>query len=427
MFPYLEPSHAARLPMTGTAMQTTSRLAWMLLVLAASGTAPATAQSSPDLRDRVLLVGGKELRGRVVRVDDEQVLLRVGSIDKPIARELVAELHTVAASHRDLLRDWQGASDDDAAALLRLATNADEALLPHEARLFRWLALLQRPDDDELHASLGHRRSGDRWLVPFGDRRLPLETADTLSHSFANAWRLRSEHFELRCAAGLRTGLLTLLELEGLYHAFHEVYGAAVPLRELVEPIAVHLYHDREQMPGVSGRVGAYYQFDSATLFTFCERGRAHGLAHESVHALLHHTFVRATKGKGQLPSWLDEGWADHLAGRVQQRVPGKTVLLDASVQPGHRQVLATTAASDLLGLHRVLNLQTSDFQTSTDQALKYAQAWALFQFLFEHDDAAMRERFGGFLRQAAAGKGQASTFRKAFGKDEQDLAEAFR
>ncbi|MBL8738558.1 MAG: DUF1570 domain-containing protein [Planctomycetes bacterium] len=395
------------------------------VLLAGCLASPATAQA--DTRDRVLLVGGKELRGRVVRVDAEQVLLRVGSVDKPIARKLVAELHTVAASHRDLLRDWQAAAGEDPAALLRLATTADEARLPHEARLFRWLALLQRPDDDDLHATLGHRRSGDQWLVPFGDRRLPLAAADALSHSFANAWRLRSEHFDLRCAAGLRTGLETLLELEGLYHAFHAIYDDAVPLRELVEPIAVHLYHDREQMPGVSGRVGAYYQFDIATLFTFCERGRAHGLAHEAVHALLHHTFVRATKGKGQLPSWLDEGWADHLAGRVQQRVPGKTVLLDASVQPGHRQLLAATTATDRLGLHRVLNLQTSDFQTSSDQALKYAQAWALFQFLFEHPEAALRERFVGYLQEAVAGRGQASTFRKAFGTAEQALGAAFR
>lgn len=385
----------------------------------------ATAQT--DTRDRVLLVGGKELRGRVVRVDAEQVLLRVGSVDKPIARRLVAELHTVASAHRELLAAWQAAAGEDPTTLLRLATTADAALLPHEARLFRWLALLQRPDDDDLHAALGHRRAGDQWLVPFGERRLPLATAEALSHYFADAWRLRSEHFELRCAAGLRTGLETLLELEGIYHAFHAVYGDAVPLRELVEPIGVNLYHDREQMPGVSNRVGAYYQFDIATLFTFCERGRAHGLAHEAVHALLHHTFVRATKGKGQLPSWLDEGWADHLAGRVQQRVPGKTVLLDASLQPGHRQVLATTPAQDRLGLHRLLNLQTSDFQTSTDQARKYAQAWALFQFLFEHPDAALRERFVGYLQQAVAGRGQASTFRKLFGKDEQDLAAAFR
>jgi len=386
---------------------------------------PASAQS--DTRDRVLLVGGKELRGRVVAADPEQVLLRVGSIDKPIARRLIAELHTVASAHRELLDDWQDESVEDQAALRRLAAAADAALLPHEGRLFRLLALVQSPDDADLHAAVGSRRSGKRWLVPFGDRRVPLATADAMSHDFANAWRLRSEHFELRCAAGLRTGLETLLELEGLYHAFHAVYGSAVPLRELVEPIVVHLYHDREQMPGVSGRVGAYYQFDIATLFTFCERGRAHGLAHEAVHALLHHTFVRAAKGRGQLPSWLDEGWADHLAGRVQQRVPGKTVRLDASLQPGHRQVLAATTAADRLGLHRVLNLQTSDFQTSTGQALKYAQAWALFQFLFEHPDAALRERFVGYLQDAVAGRGQASTFRKAFGTDEQDMAEAFR
>jgi len=385
------------------------------------------AQSPSTARDRLVLVDGKELRGRVVHENADEVLLRVGSTDKAIARKLVREVHAVASNHRALLQEWQHTSPEDPAALLRLARTADEQGLPHEARLFRWYALLRRPDDVELHQMLGNRRAGKQWLVALGDKRVPFESADAMGVDFAAAWRLRSEHFELRCAAGLRVALDTLLELEGQYHAFHTAYGDTLRLLELCEPIPVHLYRDRAQMPPLSGSIGAYYQTDSGTLFTCCENGRAYALAHEATHALLHHTFGRAARAKGELPAWLDEAWAEHFAGRLQTRVPGKPVLLERSVQSLHRTTLANTAAGDLLGVHRVLNLQAGDFQASTGQGGKYAQAWALFTFLFEHGDDAMRTRFADYLRQAAAGKGQASTFRKLFAAHERELPDAWK
>jgi hypothetical protein len=308
-----------------------------LACLAALAQAPA--QSAPP-RDRVVLVDGKELRGRVVHEDANEVLLRVGTTDKPIARKLVREVHAVANHHRELLQQWRDSSPDDPAAMLRLARRADEQGLPHEARLFRWYALLQRPDDVELHTALGNRLAGKQWLVALGDKRVPFDRADAMGVDFAAAWRLRSEHFELRCAAGLRTTLDTLLELEGQYHAFHAAYGDSVRLLELCEPIPVHVYRDRAQMPQQSGAIGAYYKPDEATLFTCCENGRAYALAHEATHALLHHTFGRALRAKGELPAWLDEAWAEHFAGRLQTRVPGKPVTCSRATsrrRPGKR------------------------------------------------------------------------------------------
>ena len=396
-------------------------------LLAVTWAVPAPAQAPPAARDRIVLVDGKELRGRVVHEDANEVLLRVGTTDKAIARKLVREVHAVATHHRELLQQWRDSSSEDPSAMLRLARRADEQGLPHEARLFRWYALLQRPDDVELHNALGNKRAGKQWLVALGDKRVPFDRADAMGVDFAAAWRLRSEHFDLRCAGGLRTTLDTLLELEGHYHAFHEAYGSAVRLLELCEPIPVHLYRDRAQMPQQSGAIGAYYKPDEATLFTCCENGRAYALAHEATHALLHHTFGRAARAKGELPAWLDEAWAEHMTGRLQTRVPGKPVLLDKSVLPGHQAVLAAAGADDRLGLHRVLNLQQGDFQASTGQALKYAQAWALFRFLFEHPDDALRTQFVDYLREAVAGRGQASTFRRRFAAHERTLEEAWQ
>jgi hypothetical protein len=72
--------------------------------------------------------------------------------------------------------------------------------------------------------------------------------------------------------------------------------------------------------------------------------------------------------------------------------------------------------------VHRLLNFKASDFGASSRQELKYAQSWALFRFLFEHEDASLRQLFGEYLEQAAQGQGQASTFRRLFARHERML-----
>ena len=55
-----------------------------------------------------------------------------------------------------------------------------------------------------------------------------------------------------------------------------------------------------------------------------------------------------------------------------------------------------------------MLNLQSSDFGASSRQDTKYAQSWALFRFLFESEDQALRGISGGGVR-AARGHGSRS------------------
>jgi hypothetical protein len=114
------------------------------------------------------------------------------------------------------------------------------------------------------------------------------------------------------------------------------------------------------------------------------------------------------------------------MQGRLVARVPGKATALAGSVQGYHFTVLAEAQQQKrLLGLHRVLNLQSSDFGASTHQATKYAQSWALFRFLFESEDQELRKAFLDYLREATAGRGQASTFRRLFAAHEKVLEQA--
>jgi hypothetical protein len=403
-------------------MQPRTRVVAAVLASALTTLAPLAAQSTPA-RDTVRLTNGSEVRGRVLRVDKEVVVVRVGSVDRTIRREQVQSFTSVASYHRELMRIWRDTATTDAGALLALATEADQQDLPHEAKLLRWYAVLLRPKDAALHAALGNREQGGRFRVEIDGKWVPFEDADALGEDFDDAWQLRSEHFTIRCAAGLRTGLDTLMELEALYWRFHDLFGQSLQLLELVEPIDVRLYRTRKQMPNLSNNVGAYFSQSEPALFTCVENGRPSALVHEATHALLHHFFVRAAKGRGDLPGWLDEGWAEYMDGLAQTRVPGKLTFLDRSVQPGHLQTLAAAQKhDDLYGVHRLLNFKSSDFGASSHQDTKYAQAWALFRYLFEHPDKTLRAMFIDYLQEAVAGKGQASSFRRIFSKQERQL-----
>ncbi|MCR9247355.1 MAG: DUF1570 domain-containing protein [bacterium] len=383
----------------------------------------AAAAQSVAARDTVVLTSGKQLRGRVLRADENTVILRVGSRDRSFSREKVRSVTSVAAKHRSLMTAWQDTPADDVGRLLELATAAENSGLVHEARLLRWYALLQRPGDAAIHELLGNKKRGKKFHVEIDGKWVPFAKADALGEDFDDAWRLRSEHFEIQCAAGLRMALDTLMELEQLYWIFHEVFGEELGLLEIVEPMSVRLYRERRQMPGQGSNVGAYFSVSDLALFTVVERGRPFALVHEGTHLLLHFFFVRATKSRGTLPAWLDEGWAEYMEGRVRTPGKGKASLGPASNIAVHRRtLLQATRDKKLYGVHRLLNLKAGDFMASSKQQVKYAQAWALFRFLYEHRDAALRAQFLDYLRAATTGKGQASTFRRIFKKQQKRL-----
>lgn len=383
--------------------------------------APLAAQLA-EARDSVVLTNGKELRGRVLRMNDTEVVLRSGSTDRTLKRQDVRTVDCVAVKHKQLMAIWQNTSPSDVRALLELALVSRNAGLPHEERLFYWYAALQQPDNEQIHQFLGNRKAGGKFLVEIDKKWVPFDKADGLGTDFDDAWQLRSEHFAIRCAGGLRTGLDTLMDLEGLYGRFHELFGDELGLYELVEPVDVRLYRSRAQMPSAGTHVGAYFATDEAALYTCMENGKTFALMHEGTHALLYYFLVRAARTRGAVPAWLDEGWAEYMQGRLQQKTPGKPVLLGHSEQPGHLRAMAGAPRGDLYGVHRLLNFKSGDFSASSRQDLKYAQAWALFRYLFEATNPELKGRFVAYLKEAVRGQGQASTFRRIFAADEKRL-----
>jgi hypothetical protein len=395
--------------------------AGILLAALGAASAPLAAQLA-EARDTVVLTNGKELRCRVLRMNEAEVVVRTGSTDRTLKRQDVRSVDSIAEKHKQLMAIWRNTSPADVRALLELALVARNAGLMHEERLLYWYAALQQPDNESIHQFLGNRKIAGKFLVEIDKKWVPFDKADALGADFDDAWALRSEHFAIRCAGGLRMGLDTLMDLEGLYDSFLDLFGADLGLYELIEPIDVRLYRNRAQMPSAGTFVGAYFLPGEATLYTCIEDGKTYALMHEATHALLYCFLVRAARSRGEVPSWLDEGWAEYMQGRLQQKAPGKPTLKDHSEQPGHLQAMAGPARGELYGVHRLLNFKSGDFSASSRQDLKYAQAWALFRYLFEATDPELKGRFLGYLREVVRGQGQASTFRRIFAADEKRL-----
>ena len=118
----------------------------------------------------------------------------------------------------------------------------------------------------------------------------------------------------------------------------------------------------------------------------------------------------------GSVPGWLNKRLAKYMHSVIQQQAPGA----EPKVEPGRREVayFKTAASGRDYKIERLLTLEANDFSASSGQAEKYANAYAWVHFLQFGDGGAWQRRFRDFVREAYAGKGTSSTFKKLMGTD---------
>jgi hypothetical protein len=380
-----------------------------------TGRLPAGAN---DDRDAVhLKERSRPLMGRVLLELDDKVLLIQGSRERWIDRKDIDRVESVAASHRELMQRLLALSKETPAKLMELVRFCTERKLEQERLLLSWRILLLEPEHQEANQILGHLHRSKGWLIKVGSAYKPLAEVEKFRTDWGEAWDLRSEHFQVRCDAGLATTIDILLELEFLYHGIYATFQKELELRELLEPIQAYVYKDRDRFPKLSSTSGAFYASDERILYTWMRPGgEAFALFHEGTHAILHHLAGYATRSRGSLPAWLDEAWAEYMEGVMVRAGAGRARLDPKRRLAANLRVLATI--EDPYGLHRVLNFKTDDFYASTKQREKYAQCYALFLFCLDGVDGQYRKPFFEYLREALAGQGQASTFRRIFRAD---------
>ncbi len=377
----------------------------------------ALVAQAGDQRDTVTLTRGSAVEGRVLRVEADAVRVQVGSRVRTIPRDRIQSIDSVAQHHRQLLTALRRTDQASAAQLLELVEQCDTGRLEHEARLLCYRILLLDPDHPEANERLGHRDTGNGWRLPVAGRWLPLAVVEERRMRWNDAWQLRSEHFEVRCDRGLATTIRVLFELEYFYAGFYELWQRELELDELLTPATCYVYGDREQFPSASNNVGAWFSQSENVLYTWMQGdGRPFALFHEATHAVLYNLAGGSRSGRGRLPPWLDEALAEHMETVIVPVRPGIATLRPDRVHRGHLALVAESR--DPYSLQRVLNFNSSDYGASSKQRLKYAQSYALFHHMLTGAGGTYRDRFTQYLRDALAGRGQASTFKRIFARE---------
>lgn len=378
----------------------------------------SAASIEEDLRDEIALQGGTVLRGRIVFENPDQFILRIDQAERVVSRTEVVSSKSVFRAQGQILAQYAGLAKNDPASLLALAEQCRTLRLPHEEQLFYWLTLIVDPQHQVAHSRLGHRDKGGRWMVPQRGGAVSFEKLLKLRDTWGKAWELRSEHYTVRCDAGLEQAISTLLELEQCYREFYRLYQDRLKMREVLEPMHVQVFRDRSRFPRIATNVDSYFEEQARILHTFMHEGVPRAIFREATHQLLFQLVEGGELGLGQMPPWLIIGWGEYMEGLLVRPATRRTGILEVQAKrliEDHRALLERTSEAKRYGVHRVLNFSLSDFEASSMQSLKYAQSYLLFHYLMHAQGDSFQARFMQYLKLAFSGRGQASTFRDSF------------
>jgi hypothetical protein len=384
----------------------------------------ALGAAQDDLRDVVKLKAGGEVRGRVVFEDSEKVVLRAGTRERTIAMADVTAVDSVVRSMEQYLEKLRALSEDDVQGHLDLAAFCQERKLPEEAEVQALHVLRLDPQNEKAHQILKHRRGQNAWYVTVDGGEVAWGLVDKATEDWGKALRVKTEHFIVRTNAGGAAAVDLARDLELFYSAFYQVIGQDLGMREVLEPMTIHAYKSRKDWPSAGSHSGGYFDPSGRIVHVYYEKlpGRPYGLFHEATHALLFTAWTR--EQSGSVPGWVDEGLAEYFD-RSLAGPPGRATLRFGVADRGRFQTLAQARKS--AGITRIVNYTSSDFHSSSAQALKYCEVYTLVHFLLHADGEAWRPKFASYLKEAFKSKASASRLERALGKSLSDVEKRWR
>lgn len=385
---------------------------------AAAAAAPSAAHPVPqerqrgegeDMRDRVVLKNGKEIRGRVFeRWLPKELVVAQGGKRVRVPHEQVTEVTTV----NDLLRDFFDKRDAVTGNVQHdwiLAEWAQSVGLTEMARLQAYLVLTQSPDHQPANQLLGHRKAGDQWLWARGERFMPRDKFAEFTADWGHPLILDSVHFRIRTNAAVEHAIYALYDLERLYLHWFEQHGEALGLREALKLMDVHAWKSEDAFPGVSSVKRPYfvpYPFEDVSYTYFA------GLAERPVqlfsvgtqHILYRCLVVAVTLGNrtDRIAAWLELGLGEYMEGLMQGPPGAAKPQASALALTQARTVLE---AEELKSLKNLIHQPYPSFLTPNDEVpLLWAQVGTFVTFLMQSEDAALGRNLLAFTRAALGG-----------------------
>jgi hypothetical protein len=413
--------HAAMLRPTGAA----TTVAAILM-----GGALAAQQ---DLRDLVTTKAGKEVRGRVANPFAPGPLLVVqGGKRVRVERDEVASMQLVADSVREFL-ERRVKLRGNARGQEILVEWADSRQLPNLAQA-QAMRLCLQGEAEAAHRRLGHRRRGDHWLWPVGDRWIEQRRLDETLRQ--KPMLLLGERFAVRTDGALDAALDALFDLERLGVHWLDEFGPGLQLDEALEPCVVEIRAAAADFQKWGFRPIPYYEPSpfgdlGRTFLAKSTSTRPELLFLVGSQAFLYRTLIgdlNARDDRDRVCAWLEIG-LPMLAEHAMRGDPGHA-------EPGDPQRFSLVAMQALaldLDLRELLHAPMyGGFYLMDDARTQtlWSTAEAFAAFLLRSDNVPdTRGPFLAYVRSALHGRrgDSSSLFDDTLGRRIEELHEPFR
>lgn len=399
------------------------------LILAVFLVVPTPAAVADDFAPPVdtitLKKRGKVIKGRIVLVDDEKIVLRVKSRHKEYDREDVDTYLWSEEKHRELLpRLIKGQTSGSASDMRTLAEECAAASLSGEAAVAYWLALAKDPTDAISHKALGHSKKGKRWRVRIDGKWIFWEHLSDKTADWGSCWKFSSSHFDLSTNLPLDEALFCLLQSENVFRHFYDHYGPELGLMTPTRRSELHVHTDEKSYPGGTRIRSEYSEGDNRITLNAQAGYRTADMLLSLTEQFLAEASFEAGK-RSALPAWVFLGLSRNFAAALNLHVQGETgINWDPSRTNQVDRGLHLNAKKPV-GLKRILNMSVSDLYSKSGD-LAYAQSGTLVDFCLRGKDGKWRPGFRTFVLGAQAGKGSGTHFKKALGYQEKDFEAAW-
>lgn len=383
-----------------------------------------------DLRDKVTLMNGKEVRGRVLSpFGPERILLVQGGKRKRYPHVMVRDVHTVNDDLRTFF-EYRKQHGSDPKRAWYLVEWAESKKLHGIARLQAFSIVLADPKHDKAHEFLGHQKRKSEWRWPVETRHRSLADFEKYHSKWSKSFELTGEHFRVKTNAGVARAVEMLFDLERLYLFWMDTFGEPLRMNEAVKPIDVHAWSSRFKFPKISAVQLPYYDVKNEHAATFfrADAKRPEQLFAVATQALIYATLVenKAIHARSHVCAWAEVGlglWVESaFDGKPGQAVPLKKAHLDP--------LTASTVFRSRPRLNRVIHLHYElYYEFSKMTTIRWGATETLVHYLMsKKPDPKMRARFMTYLERVfRKGLGDSSTaFDKAMEQKVETLQPKF-
>ena len=364
--------------------------------------------------DRVVLQKGKPKVGRIVRVNEDTLVLRSRSRHVELERHKVTEYTCINEELSSVMPDLGMASQAlETAGLPQLAKSCAERGLIGESELVWWSVLRLDPSNEEAHTALGHKKVKKGWKFKMAERSLNMGKLVALMPKWSKGFELSTTHFDVRSNMPWFETVKAALMAEQIYVLIYHSLGHEFEMYWPSERMELH-FHGDGSFPG-GARYKGQVDLGAHRATIDAEEGfQPWFLARHLTELVLTEAIREEAEPTAYFPMWLKIGMEEYtLAVLGFDQNAGMVIRFN----PDNRHVLnhqIHKSSKKPFGLMRVLNFGEGDFK-SEDNLLQRAQCYTLFDYCLNGEDGELHDPLKSYFESVKGGRASPTDFKEAF------------